>query len=93
MTPLLPLLVNIIVIGVIAAELIATILGAINANQLLIVSAVSGALTIFSVKLSQQALERLKHDNELEDQQLKQEIQAFAQRRTHRTEKTDEPLT
>ncbi|MBU0688373.1 MAG: hypothetical protein KKD43_02670 [Gammaproteobacteria bacterium] len=71
--PLIPILVNILVIGVIAAELIATALGEINADRLLIVSTISGGLTIFSMRLSQQALDRLKQDNELEDKQLQTE--------------------
>ncbi|MDD5471098.1 MAG: hypothetical protein PHP05_04205 [Sideroxydans sp.] len=71
-----PLLVNILVIGVITAELIATVLGAINANQLLVVSAISGGLTIFSLKLSQQALNRLNHANRSEDEQLQEEIRS-----------------
>ncbi|MFH2134438.1 MAG: hypothetical protein ABII81_04570 [Pseudomonadota bacterium] len=67
MNPLIPLLVNILVISVIAAELIATALGEINADRLLIVSTISGGLTIFSMRLSQQALDRLKQDNESEN--------------------------
>jgi hypothetical protein len=87
MNPLIPLLVNILVIGVIAAELIATALGKIDANQLLIVSAISGGLTIFSMRLSQQALARLSHDNQAEEEQLQKEIQDLAQRQEDRTEK------
>jgi hypothetical protein len=85
--PLIPLLVNILVIGVIAAELIATALGKIDANQLLIVSTISGGLTIFSIKLSQQALNRLKQDNELEGVQQPKETQEITQQRLQRTEK------
>lgn len=87
MNPLIPLLVNILVIGVIAAELIATALGKIDANQLLIVSTISGGLTIFSIKLSQQALNRLKQDNELEGVQQPKETQEITQQRLQRTEK------
>lgn len=61
---LLPLFVNALVIGVIAAELIATAMGVISADQLLIVSTVSGALTLFSFRLSQQALEQLNRTAE-----------------------------
>jgi hypothetical protein len=61
---LLPLLVNALVIGVIAAELIATAMGVISADQLLIVSTVSGALTLLSFRLSQQALEQLNRNAE-----------------------------
>lgn len=61
---LLPLFVNALVIGVIAAELIATTMGVISADQLLIVSTASGALTLFSFRLSQQALEQLNHNAE-----------------------------
>jgi hypothetical protein len=75
------------VIGVIAAELIATALGKIDANQLLIVSTISGGLTIFSIKLSQQALNRLKQDNELEGVQQPKETQEITQQRLQRTEK------
>lgn len=91
MPPLIPLLVNILVIGVIVAELIATALGAINANQLLIVSAISGGLTIFSMRLSQQALDRLDQHNELKDEQLQKEIQSLAQQQAHRTEEPRKP--
>lgn len=83
MNPLIPILVNILVIGVIAAELIAIALGEINANHLLIVSAISGGLTIFSMRLSQQALDRLKQDNELDDKQERTESQGIDQRRAH----------
>lgn len=93
MNPLIPILVNILVIGVIAAELIAIALGEINANHLLIVSAASGGLTIFSMRLSQQALDRLKQDDELKDKQLLAESQGIDQRRAQRPEKPHEPRT
>lgn len=91
MTPIFPLMVNILVIGVIAAELIATVMGAIDANQLLIVSAISGGLTIFSMKLSQQALESLKQVNSSEEAQLQQEIDALAHHRKHGAAELLEP--
>ncbi len=60
----LPPFVNTLVIGVIAAELIATTMGVISADQLLIVSTISGALTLLSFRLSQQALEQLNRSAE-----------------------------
>lgn len=61
---LLPLFVNALVIGVIAAELIATTMGVISADQLLLVSTASGALTLLSFRLSRQALEQLNRSSE-----------------------------
>ena len=57
---LIPLVVNAIVICVICAELVAISLGMASADQLLVVSAISGLLTLVSFKLSKDAVSLLK---------------------------------
>ncbi|MDO8989575.1 MAG: hypothetical protein Q7U91_08050 [Sideroxyarcus sp.] len=52
----IPMFVNAIVICVLTAELIATALGMVSPDQLLIASTLSGILTFLSFKLSQEAL-------------------------------------
>lgn len=52
----LPLILNAVVITALAAELIAIAMGMISANQLLIVSAISGMLVLMSFMLSRSAM-------------------------------------
>jgi len=59
---LVPLIVNAIVICILSADLVAAAVGMASADQLLVVSALSGLLTILSFKLSKEALS-LKDDN------------------------------
>jgi hypothetical protein len=59
---MLSLLVNAIVITAIGVELVAIALGVASADQLLIVSAISGLSTALSFKLSKDALTKLKSE-------------------------------
>lgn len=93
MNPLIPMLVNILVIGVIVAELIATALGEINADRLLIVSILSGGLTIFSMQLSQRALDRLKQGSEWKDDESRTEGKTTVPRQIQHPGRPSEPGT
>ncbi|MBI5006699.1 MAG: hypothetical protein HZB95_06180 [Nitrosomonadales bacterium] len=66
----LPLFVNVLVIGTLGAELVALMLGLINADQLLIASSLSGLLTLLSLRLSKAALQQLDQAPETIEQQV-----------------------
>lgn len=93
MNPLIPMLVNILVIGVIVAELIATALGEINADRLLIVSILSGGLTIFSMQISQRALDRLKQGSEWKGDESRTERKTTDPRQIQHPGRPSEPGT
>ena len=57
---IIPLLVNVIVIGVLAGELVAITLGMESPDQLLVSSILSGMLVFLSFKLSKEALQQVK---------------------------------
>jgi hypothetical protein len=57
---LIPLIANAIVICGICAELVAISLGMANADQLLVISAISGLITLVSFELSKDAMSLLQ---------------------------------
>lgn len=58
----IPLIVNVVVICFVGAELLTVVVGKGGADQLLIVSALSGLLTVLSFKLSKEALQTLERE-------------------------------
>ncbi len=67
---ILPLIVNGVVIAVIGAELIAISLGIVSADELLVVSSISGLLTLASFKLSKDALVHINGTAEVTEDQV-----------------------
>ena len=63
----IPTIINAIVIFALVAEIVGIALGAISPSQLLIVSFISGLLTLTSFRLSKIALQRINAQSDTEE--------------------------